>query len=79
VIASRKQTVPLNGATSKGKVVSAIGGTVHSSAINQTLTIKDTGSSSPQGAATNAQAPLSQYKSQILQMLVDMKEQMKEQ
>jgi len=56
-MAPKKQIVTLNSATSKGKVISIIGGTVPPLAIDQPYTIEDTGSSSPQEVAANIQAP----------------------
>jgi len=59
----RKQIVPLNGATSKGKTISVIGGTVPLPVISHTT--EGIGSSSPQGAALSVQPP-PQYEDQIL-------------
>ena len=74
LLAPRRQSVTLNGATSKGKAINTIGG--HGPpAVNQLFTTEDTSSSSPQGAVADFQAPPQQYECQILQMLADMKEQ----
>ena len=49
----KKQIVTLNAATSKGKVISTIGGTIPPPADDQRYTTKDTGSFSHQGAAAS--------------------------
>jgi len=72
-MAPRKQIVTLNDAPSKGKAISAIGGTVPSPAIDQPSTTEDAGSSSPHGATTSVQLP-QQREDQFLQMPTDMKE-----
>ena len=64
--------------SSKGKTNSTIGGTIPSPADDQRDTTEDIGSFSPPRAASNIQlTPF--FKGQIFQVLVDMKEQMKEQ
>ena len=67
-----------NGAPLKGNTNTIVGGTDLSHTIDRECLSKDNGSSTCQRAATSAWAP-SLYKGQILQMLTDVKEQMKEQ
>jgi len=54
----RKQIITLNGATSKGKAINTIRGTIPPLAIDQPGTTEDTDSSSPSGPTTNVQAKL---------------------
>ena len=75
---SRKQTVTHNDVPSKGKTNNTARGTVPLPAVDQQDATEDTGSSSPQGAAASVQ-PTLLFKGQILQILTDMKEQIKEQ
>ena len=75
-MAPRKRVI--NGATSKDKAIGTAEGMVPPLTDEQSHTTKDTGSSSPQGATTCAQLP-QRHEDQFLQMLTEMKEQMKEQ
>ena len=77
-MAPRKQTIIYSSVLSKGRTNNTVEGTVPLPAVDQQDATKDTGSSSLQGVATSVQ-PMPLYESQILQMLTDMKEQMKEQ
>ena len=76
-MAQKKQTITHNGALSKGKTNTATGGTVTPQALDCKDVIEDTGFLSSLRIATRAWSPLL-YKGQIFQMLVDMKEQIKE-
>ena len=78
-MAPSKQTITLNDATSKGKAIGTIGGTVPPLTIDQPHATEDTSFFSPSRSAANVQAPPLQYDEQLLQILTDMKEQMKEQ
>ena len=76
-MASRKQTINHNRVPSKNKTNSAVGDTILPPVVNQQVATKDIGSSSPQGSAVIIRLTLL-LEAQILQMLADMKEQMKE-
>jgi len=74
-MAPKKQTIIHNGASSKGGTNTNIGGTLSPHTTNRKRITDDICSS--QRITTIAQLPL--FKSQILQMLADMKEQMEQQ
>ena len=75
-MAPRKQTVIHNSVSSKGKANNTAGGMIPPLADDQQRATEDTGSSSPQGVAASIQ-PTPLFEGQMLQMLVDMKKQMK--
>ena len=66
-----------NDVPSKGRTNNTARGTILLPAIDRQHATEVTGSSSPPGTAASAQPPL--FEGQILQILIDMKEQMKEQ
>jgi len=75
-MAPKKQTIIYNGALSKGGTNTNTGGTVPPYPANRERATDDVGSSF-QRIATSAQLPL--FEGQLLQMLVDMKEQIEQQ
>ena len=76
-MALRKQTTTFNRSTSKGMAISTVSGIVLPPAIDQPHATEDTGSSPKRG---NRQCqPPQQHENQVLQMLADIKEQIKEQ
>jgi len=76
LMAPRKQIITHNDVPSKGKTNSIVGGTVPPPAVNQQHATEDTGSSPQEAAASVRPTPL--FEGQILQILVDVKEQIKE-
>jgi len=77
LMAPRKQIITHNGVPSKGKTNSIVGGTIPPPAVNQQHATEDT-ISSPQEAAASVR-PMPLFEGQILQILIDVKEQMTEQ
>ena len=77
-MAPKKQMVAHNSAPSKDRTNTAVESMVRPHAVNYEHAAEDTGSSSSQKAAINAQSP-PLYKDQILQMLADRKKQVKKQ
>ena len=75
-MALRKEIVTHNSVPSKGKTNGTAGGMIPLPPDDKQRATKDTGSSSPQEAASNVQ-PTSLFEGQILHMLRDMKKQMK--
>jgi len=77
-MAPKKQTIAHNGALTKGKTSVPVAGIVPPPAVDREHVAENGDSSLSQRIAISIRSPLL-YEGQILQMLVDMKEQMKKQ